>query len=165
MKKHLLFTIGSVVLTIPIYSWLLYKANSGLELTQSDVWTSLLVPLFVMGWMSSKKKGYSAYDLFLLTSAICTALEIHLSAHPSISPHYNNDRNVNSASAIYLDNKKAGVILLLYLIIWYQIYVIDLKCLIIHDEFQFEIAGIILIFMLVRLRDRSNSIRLAKLIL
>ncbi|MEC0301733.1 hypothetical protein [Terribacillus saccharophilus] len=84
MKKYLLFPIGSVVLTIPIYSRLLYKANSGLELSQSDVWTSLLVPLFVIGWMNSKKKGYSAYNLFLLTSAICTALEIHLSAYPSI---------------------------------------------------------------------------------
>lgn len=83
MKKHLLFTIGSLVLALPIYSWLLYKAMQGLEFTQSDMWTSLIVPLYVIGWTSSKEQGFSAYDLFLLAAAICTALDIFLNAHPS----------------------------------------------------------------------------------
>ncbi|MFJ6413524.1 hypothetical protein [Terribacillus sp. AE2B 122] len=84
MKKHLLFTICSFILTIPIYSWLLYKATSESAFTQSDMWTSIIVPLYVIGWTSSREKGFSAYDLFLLTAAICTALDIYLHAQPSI---------------------------------------------------------------------------------
>jgi len=84
LKKQLLFTLGSLALATPIYSWLLYKAMYGFEFTHSDMWASLIVPLYVIGWTSSESQGFSAYDFFLLGAAICTALDIFLNAHPSI---------------------------------------------------------------------------------
>ncbi|MFP7477097.1 hypothetical protein [Terribacillus saccharophilus] len=84
MKMPLFFTVCSFVVTLPIYSWLLYKAISGTVFTHSDMWVSIIVPLYVIGWTSIREQKFSAYEFFLLTASICTALDIYFYAYPSI---------------------------------------------------------------------------------
>jgi hypothetical protein len=84
LKMPLLYNICSLVLTIPIYSCLLYKAFSGSAFTHSDMWATIIVPLYVIGWTSVREKKFSAYVFFLLAASTCTALDIYFYAYPSI---------------------------------------------------------------------------------
>ncbi|WP_141235026.1 hypothetical protein [Terribacillus saccharophilus] len=57
MKMLLFFTLCSLLLTILIYSWL-YKALSGSAFIHSDMWASITVPLYVIGWTSVREKSF-----------------------------------------------------------------------------------------------------------
>jgi hypothetical protein len=84
MKTQVFHIVCSFILTIPIFSWILYKAISGFTITESDMWTVMIVPLYVMSWTSSKEKGILTYNLFLIAASVCTALDIYWNTSPSV---------------------------------------------------------------------------------